>query len=213
MSLQMVVPTAGGSDQLTVQELDALTPSAGQVHLRHTAIGVNFIDVYFRTGLYPWPVDSNLVLGSEAAAEVVAVGADVLHVRPGDRVAYTVANGAYATERVIDAAQVVRLPEGISAEVAAAVMLKGLTVSYLIHDSYAVKAGDTVLFHAAAGGVGSLAGQWLQHYGVRVIGTAGGALKCQAALQNGYSEMIDYSCEDVAEPFMTVSARLPWRGP
>ncbi len=196
MALQIVAAQAGGSEQLIAIDAPTPNPGANEVRVEHTAIGVNFIDVYFRSGLYPWPVDQNLVLGSEAAGRVVAVGDSVSHVAVGDRVAYTVPNGAYAEERILDAAHVVRLPDGVSDEIAAAVMLKGLTVSYLINDSYIAKPGDTVLFHAAAGGVGSLAGQWLKSRGVRVIGTAGGAEKCEVARKHGYSEVIDYLSQD-----------------
>jgi len=191
MSVQVVVSSPGGSDLLRVDPLPALSPAAGQVHIRHTAIGVNFIDVYFRSGLYPWPVEKDLVLGSEAAGEVVA---------------YTLPNGAYASERVMDAAHVVRLADGVDAEVAAAAMLKGLTVRYLINDSYAAKAGDVVLFHAAAGGVGSLAGQWLSQRGVTVIGTAGGEEKCALAAKHGYAAVIDYSSEDFLARVMEITA-------
>jgi len=199
MSVKIIVPSPGGSDALTVVDAEPLQPAPGQVLIRHSAIGVNFIDVYIRTGLYPWPVDKDLVLGSEASGKVSAVGDGVTHLKVGDRVAYTLPNGAYATERVIDASAVVRLPDGVADEVAAAVMLKGLTVSYLLHHSYPVQAGDTVLFHAAAGGVGSLAGQWLSSLGVRAIGTAGGPEKCALARKHGYAEVIDYRSEDVAE--------------
>lgn len=196
MTTQIVAASPGGSNQLRSVIVDEAQPQAHEVAIRHEAIGVNFIDVYIRSGLYPWPVDQDLVLGSEAAGVVVACGDAVTHIAVGDRVAYTLPNGAYATQRVIDASHVVRLPDAVSAEVAAAVMLKGLTVSYLVNDSYCAKAGDTVLFHAAAGGVGSLAGQWLAHLGVRVIGTAGGAEKCELALKHGYSDVIDYTTED-----------------
>ena len=202
---EVVATAIGGFDVFEVRNLVPADPKQGQIRIRHTAIGVNFIDVYFRTGLYPWPVDSDLVLGSEAAGVVDAVGKGVTEFSVGDRVVYTVANGAYATHRLVDAAMVVALPDSIDDETAAAVMLKGLTASYLLHDSYRVKAGDTILFHAAAGGVGSLAGQWLKAKGARVIGTAGGASKCALAMNNGYDHVIDYLAEDVAARVMEIT--------
>ena len=202
---EVVAIAVGGSEVLEVRDLVPADPGQGQIRIRHTAIGVNFIDVYFRTGLYPWPVDSDLVLGSEAAGVVDAVGDGVTEFSVGDRVVYTVANGAYATHRLVDAAMVVALPDSIDDETAAAVMLKGLTASYLLHDSYRVKAGDTILFHAAAGGVGSLAGQWLKAKGAKVIGTAGGGSKCALAMNNGYDHVIDYLVEDVAARVMEIT--------
>ena len=164
--------------------------------MRHNAIGVNFIDTYFRSGLYPWPVESDLVLGSEAAGVVAALGAGVSGFALGDRVAYTIPNGAYVAERVIDAKHLVHLPDGVSDDVAAASMLKGLTAHYLLHRSFKVQKGQTVLFHAAAGGVGLIAGQWLAAMGVTAIGTAGGPDKCALAAKHGYAHMIDYKSED-----------------
>ena len=171
-------------------------PGPGEVLIRHTAIGVNFIDCYFRSGLYPWPVASDLIPGSEAAGVIEALGAGVTGLKPGQRVAYTLPNFAYATHRMIAAQHVVPVPEGISDEVAAAVMLKGLTVRYLLKDSFAVSPGQHVLFHAAAGGVGLLAGQWLKALGVNAIGTAGGPDKAALAKAHGYAEVIDYRAAD-----------------
>ncbi|MEK9760700.1 MAG: alcohol dehydrogenase catalytic domain-containing protein, partial [Candidatus Puniceispirillum sp.] len=192
MGYAMAAAKPGGSDVLRKIELGALTPAAGEVLIRHEAIGINFLDIYIRKGAYPWPVESDLVLGSEGAGVIEAVGSDVQGLAVGDRVGYTLANGAYATHRLIDAAYVVKLPDNISSELAASIMLKGLTVAYLIHDSFKVKAGDTVLFHAAAGGVGLIAGQWLKALGATTIGTAGGPEKCALAKANGYDHVIDY---------------------
>jgi len=194
---RIVTQSAGGIDQLAREEFTPAAPAKGEVRIRHSAIGVNFIDVYIRTGLYPWPVDKNLVLGSEAAGVIEAVGADVSGFAEGDRVVYTLANGAYATHRNIAASWVVKLPDAVADDVAAAAMLKGLTASYLLNDSYAVRVQDTVLFHAAAGGVGSIAGQWLKAKGVTAIGTAGGPTKCASAKQHGYDQVIDYRKDDV----------------
>ena len=196
MGYAMAAAKPGGSDVLRKIELGALTPAAGEVLIRHDAIGINFLDIYIRKGAYPWPVESDLVLGSEGAGVIEAVGSDVQGLAVGDRVGYTLANGAYATHRLIDAAYVVKLPDNISSELAASIMLKGLTVAYLIHDSFKVKAGDTVLFHAAAGGVGLIAGQWLKAIGASTIGTAGGPEKCALAKANGYDHVIDYKSTD-----------------
>lgn len=189
----------GGIEVLHEQTFEPVPPASGQILIRQTAIGVNFLDVYFRTGLYPWPVDRDLVLGSEAAGTVEAVGDGVDDFSVGDRVAYTVANGAYSTHRTLAAAQVVHLPDNVSDTDAAASTLKGLTARYLLHDSFAVRSGHTVLFHAAAGGVGLIAGQWLKAKGANVIGTAGGPAKCALAAENGYDHVIDYRSEDFVE--------------
>ncbi|MEX3009310.1 quinone oxidoreductase [Hoeflea sp. TYP-13] len=199
MAYSIVAPHTGGSDVLRVQEIEIPTPGAGEVLLRHTAIGVNFIDTYFRTGLYPWSVDSDLVLGSEAAGVVEAIGDGVSGLSVGDRVAYTLANGAYTTHRTVAAQHLVNIPDGVSDETAAGSILKGLTARYLLHDSYPVQRGQHVLFHAAAGGVGLIAGQWLATMGVRATGTAGGPEKCALAGQYGYSDVIDYRSENFVE--------------
>ena len=157
---------------------------------------MNIVDIYFRKGLYPWPQENNLVLGSEGAGIIEAVGSDVVNLRVGDRVAYAQANNAYATHRILDANLVVRIPDAISFDQAAAAMLKGLTVRYLLKDSFEVKSHHTVLFHAAAGGVGLIAGQWMQVLGAKTIGTAGSDDKCKLAKDHGYGETINYSNED-----------------
>lgn len=196
MSYVIVATRPGDASVLQRQDRDPPAPAAGQVLIRHAAIGVNFIDVYFRQGLYPWPVTENLILGSEGAGVVEALGEGVTGFAIGQRVAYTLPNGSYATHRAVPAAHVVALPDDIPFDTAAAVMLKGLTAHYLLHHSYPVQAGDTVLFHAAAGGVGLIAGQWLAAKGIRAIGTAGGAEKCALARANGFAEVIDYRAED-----------------
>lgn len=203
MAYAIAISTPGGTEHFHRIEIEVPQPGPGEITLRQTAIGLNFIDVYFRTGLYPWPVKHDLITGAEGAGVIEAVGEGV-DLRIGQRVAYTVPNGAYASHRVINAAQAVVIPEEISDEIAAAVMLKGLTVHYLIHHSYPVTAGETVLFHAAAGGVGQIAGQWLKALGVRAIGTAGGPDKCAQALAAGYDAVIDYSAQD----FGTEAMRL-----
>lgn len=195
----MVANEAGGASVFRKTAIEPARPKKGEVLVRHSAIGVNFIDVYQRTGLYPAPGGYPAILGSEAAGVVEAIGAGVAGLKPGDRVAYTLPGGAYATHRIIAADRLVKIPRGVSDEDAAGAMLKGLTAQYLIHDCYRVKAGDTVLFHAAAGGVGLIAGQWLKAKGVTVIGTAGGPAKCKLAKANGYAHVIDYRSEDFVE--------------
>lgn len=195
----------GGAEVLARIDIETPAPGPGEVLIRQTAVGVNFIDVYFRSGLYPWPAEHDLILGSEGAGVIEALGEGVTGFSPGERVAYTLPNGAYATHRILPAAHLVPLPDAIDDATAAAVMLKGLTVHYLIHDSYSVKSGDTVLFHAAAGGVGLIAGQWLKAKGARAIGTAGGPEKCALAREHGYAEIIDYRSQDFATEVMSLT--------
>ncbi len=199
MAYAIFAPEPGGANVLQRRDIEPPAPKSGEVLIRHTAIGVNYLDIYFRTGTYPWPVERDLILGSEGAGVVEAVGEGVGGFAKGDRVAYTVANGAYASHRIVTAPMLVHLPDAVTDAQAAGAMLKGLTVHYLIHHSYAVQSGDTVLVHAAAGGVGQIAGQWLKARGVRAIGTAGGADKCARARQNGYAEVVDYSQGDWVE--------------
>lgn len=180
------------------EEVKLGKPKKGQALIRHTAIGLNYVDTYQRSGMYPMPMPSGL--GMEAAGVVEAVGAGVKHVKPGDRVAYgSGAPGAYSEARNMDAAVLVKIPRGISDEAAAAMMLKGMTVEYLIRRTYPAKKGQTVLFHAAAGGVGLIAGQWLNALGVRAIGTAGSPAKVKLAKAHGYAEVIDYTKKDFAK--------------
>lgn len=200
----MAAAKPGGPEVLQRVDLALPPPGPGEVQIAHRAIGVNFIDCYFRSGLYPWPDPRRLVPGAEAAGVVTDVGAGVSGLRPGDRVAYTLPNNAYASARNIAAAHVVTLPDGISFETAASVMLKGLTARYLLKDSFPLQAGQEVLFHAAAGGVGLIAGQWMKALGVSPVGTAGGAEKCALARAHGFAEMIDYRSED----FLAATRRL-----
>ena len=205
MTYAMAAARPGGSDMIRRIEIDVPAAGAGEVVIAHEAVGINFIDIYIRTGAYPWPVDKDLILGSEGAGLITAVGQGVSHVAVGDRVGYTLPNGAYATHRAINADMVVKLPDAITSDVAAAIMLKGLTVAYLVQDSHAVQAEDTVLFHAAAGGVGLLAGQWLKSLGATTIGTAGGPDKCALAAAHGYDHVIDYKSEDVVTRVMEIT--------
>lgn len=199
MPYSIVAKAPGEVDVLFKREFELKKPEKGMVLLRQTAIGVNFIDIYFRKGAYPWPQSENLVLGSEAAGVIEEIGEGVVGWNIGDRVAYTIPNNAYTTHRTIEAKHLVLIPDGISDQVAAATVLKGLTAYYLLHDSFKVKSGQTILFHAAAGGVGLLAGQWLSAKNCEVIGTAGGSKKCEMASQYGYREMIDYNSENFVE--------------
>ncbi|KAB2860125.1 MAG: quinone oxidoreductase [Bauldia sp.] len=160
--------------------------------MRHTAIGLNFIDTYFRTGLYPAPNGLPLTPGGEAAGVVVELGEGVTELKVGDRVAYAGAPGSYAEERVMPAERLVKVPDGVTDEEAAGMMLKGMTAEYLLRRTYAVKPGDNVLYHAAAGGVGLIFGQWAKHLGVDVIGTVGSAQKAELAKAHGYAHVVNY---------------------
>jgi len=185
---------------LTREETEVGAPGEGQLRLRHTAVGLNYLDTYFRSGLYPWPPNAEPVPGGEAVGIVEAVGAGVADFKEGDRVGYTLPVGAYSSHRLVPADRMMRIPEGVSDEVAACSILKGLTAHYLITRTFPVKPEHTVLFQAAAGGVGLIAGQWLKHIGATAIGTAGGAEKCKLAAAHGYTHVIDYTNKDfVAE--------------
>lgn len=199
MARTIIFEQTGGPEVLKLVDLEVGEPGPGEIRIRHKACGLNFIDVYQRTGLYPMALPH--ALGMEAAGIVEAVGAGVTHLKPGDRVAYA-ANppGAYAEARVMPAAQVCPLPDGISFEDAAAIMLQGMTVEYLFHRVWPLEKGQTVLFHAAAGGVGLIACQWARSEGIRLIGTAGTDAKCRLARENGASDCINYRSRDfVAE--------------
>lgn len=180
----------GGPEVLEYREVPVGDPGPGQARIRHTAIGLNFIDVYHRTGLYPLQLPSGL--GGEAAGVVLATGPDVRQVSVGDRVAYTASGspGAYAQERVVEARWLVRLPDAIDDRTAAAIMLKGLTAWYLLKRSYRVAAGDWMLLYAAAGGVGSIAAQWAKYLGARTIGVVGSSAKRDVALANGCEHVL-----------------------
>ncbi|MEO8464587.1 MAG: quinone oxidoreductase [Gammaproteobacteria bacterium] len=180
----------GGPEVLKYQQVDVGEPKAGEARVAHRAIGLNFIDVYHRTGLYPMALPSGL--GGEGAGVVVAVGPGVTHVRAGDRVVYTASGalGSYSEERILDARWLVRLPAAIDEQTGAAMMLKGLTAWYLLKRSYVVQAGDWILLHAAAGGVGLIAAQWARELGARVIGIVGSAAKRELALAHGCEHVL-----------------------
>lgn len=190
MSKAIVIHATGGPDAFRYEDAAVPSPVAGQVLLRHTAIGVNYIDVYHRTGLYPLP-GLPAIIGMEGAGVVEALGEGVTDLAVGDRVAYACGpTGAYAEHRVAPAAQMVRIPDGISDEIAASIMLKGMTAQYLLHDTAPVRAGDFVLVHAAAGGVGLLLCQWAKHLGCTVIGTVGTEAKASLARAHGCDHTI-----------------------
>lgn len=188
----------GGPEVLKLEELDLPEPGAGEVRIRHTAIGLNFQDIYARSGAYPFPLPSGL--GTEAAGVVEAVGPGVTDFQVGERVCYISGPvlGACATHRNYPAARLLKSPAHMSDEQLAAMMLKAMTVEYLVQRCVQVKRGQFVLWHAAAGGVGLLAGRWGRHIGARMIGVAAGPQKCQLALDNGYEFCIDRLSEDVA---------------
>jgi NADPH2:quinone reductase len=187
----------GGPEVLQLEEVPVGEPGPGQARVRHVAIGVNFIDIYQRSGLYPMQLPQ--VAGNEGAGVVEAVGPGVSNVRQGDRVTYTGLPGSYCDVRIVPADRLVKLPEGISEEMAASMTLKGMTVQYLIHRTYAVKSGDTVLWHAAAGGVGTIACQWLKAIGATTIGTVGSDEKAALAKAHGCHHVINYSKENFVE--------------
>lgn len=200
----------GGPEVLKLVEVEVPAPKAGEVTIRQKAVGLNFIDIYFRTGLYPHALPHGL--GFEASGDVVAVGDGVTHLKVGDRVAYSQSPiGAYADLRNVPSDKVVVLPDAISYEDAAAIMLKGLTVQYLFRECYRLQEGETILFHAAAGGVGLLACQWARALGVKLIGTASSPEKCALAKEHGAWEMIDYTRENVVERVkeLTQGAKVP----
>ncbi|MFL5236406.1 MAG: quinone oxidoreductase family protein [Rhizomicrobium sp.] len=186
---------AGGPEVLNLEDIEPPPPAAGQVRVKHTAIGVNFIDTYHRSGLYPVPLPSGL--GLEAAGVVDALGDGVSELKMGDRVGYcTGPIGAYAEANDVPADRVVKLPDGMSDEIAAASMLKGMTAEYLLRRTFAVQRGQTIVFHAAAGGVGLIACQWAKHLGATVIGTVGSDDKIDPARSHGCAHVLNTRNED-----------------
>ena len=199
MSQRIQFTQTGGSEVLELVNTTQAEPGPEEVRIANKAVGLNFIDIYFRTGLYPAPALPS-GLGTEGAGVVDAVGENVTHLNVGDRVAYAQGPlGAYAEHHVLPAAKVVKLPDFIDFETAAASMLKGLTVQYLLRQTYALKGGEIILFHAAAGGVGSIACQWAKALGVKLIGTVSSQEKADLAMQNGAWATINYTQEDVVE--------------
>jgi len=209
MAKAIRIKTTGGPEVMALEDVALAPPGPGMVTVANRAIGLNFIDTYFRSGLYPMPLPSGL--GMEGAGVVVAVGEGV-DLAVGDRVAYCSAGiGAYAQVLNLPAARLVRIPEGIDFEQAAAVMLKGQTAEYLLQRTYALQAGETCLFHAAAGGVGLVFGQWANSIGARVIGTVGSQEKAVIARAHGYHHVINYRTENVVERVLEITGgeKLP----
>ena len=198
MSHAIRIHETGGPEVLSWENIEVSDPGPGQVRLRQTACGLNFIDVYMRTGLYPVP-ELPATLGMEAAGVVESIGDGVKNLLPGDRVAYPMTLGGYAEMRLIDASKVIKLPDSIADQTAAAMMLKGLTAHYLLFRTYPVKAGDSILVYAAAGGVGLLLCQWAKHLGATVIGCVGSKEKADLAIAHGCDHPIFYREEDIAE--------------
>src|SRR5919108_4247142 len=199
----------GGPEVLQVDDVPVSDPGPGQIRIRHTAIGVNFVDTYQRSGLYP--MQTPAIAGNEGAGVVEAVGKGVKDLKVGERVCYTGIPGSYCDLRLVPADRMVKVPGGISDEQAASMMLKGMTVHYLIFSTYKVKKGETVLWHAAAGGVGLIAGQWLKKLGVTAIGTVGSDEKAKLAKAHGYKHVINYSTENFVEKVkeITKGKKLP----
>ncbi|MBV6657266.1 MAG: quinone oxidoreductase [Devosiaceae bacterium] len=196
---RIVIRQTGGPEELRLEEALLPDPGPGEVNVEHTAIGLNFIDVYFRTGLYPAPSGVPFTPGHEGAGVIVAMGGEVTDLSLGDRVAYLGPLGSYARHRAINADRVIKLPDAINDETAAAMMLKGMTARYLLRKSYVVDASTVLLFHAAAGGVGLIAGQWAKHLGATAIGTAGTDEKCALARAHGYTHAINYETQSFVE--------------
>lgn len=199
MTKAVRIHETGGPEKLIYEDVDVGSPGEGQVRLRQTAIGLNYIDVYHRTGLYPLPIDLPATIGTEAAGVVEEIGDGVDGLKPGDRVAYAPAIGSYAEERLIPAHRLIKLPDSIDDKTAAAMMLQGMTVSYLIRRTFPVQKGQTILLYAAAGGVGLIFSQWAKHLGVNVIGVVGSDDKAKLAKENGCAHTINYSNENVPE--------------
>lgn len=199
MAMAIRVHRTGGPDVLTWEDVPVGDPGPGEARIRHTAVGLNFIDTYFRSGLYPAPSGLPFIPGNEGAGVIEAVGDGVSHVAVGDRVAYAGALGAYSQARVMPAGGLVRIPEGVSDDEAAAMMLKGMTARYLLRRTFRIGPETTLLFHAAAGGVGSIAGQWAKKIGATSIGTVSSEEKAELAKANGYTHVINYRTENFVE--------------
>ena len=200
MTKRILVGECGGPEVMKLHDTELPPPAADEVQIRHHAIGLNYIDTYFRSGLYPSPIGLPFSPGLEASGEIVAVGSEVTDYTIGDRVAYgTGPLGAYSTQRNIPAAKLVHVPDNVPFDVAAAMMLKGMTVQYLLRQTYKVQSGETVLFHAAAGGVGLIFCQWAKHLGATVIGTVSTKEKAEMARAHGCDHVINYSQENFVE--------------
>jgi NADPH2:quinone reductase len=193
----MVIREYGGPDAMKWEDVSIGDPGPGDARVKHAAIGINFVDTYNRTGLYKAPLP--FTPGAEGAGTVISVGEGVTHVKAGDRVAYFGPQGSYAEERIIAADRLIRIPDELDFKTAAAMTLKGLTVQFLLRQTFPVKKGDTILFHAAAGGVGLIAGQWANYLGATVIGTVGSDEKAKLAKAHGYHYVINYKTENFVD--------------
>lgn len=200
----IIARAPGGPEVLEWADLPDRDPGPGEALLRHLAVGANFIDIYYRSGLYPWP-ETPLVPGAEAAGVIEVLGPGVTGFSPGDVVAYVLPTGAYRQRRVVPADRLVPVPQGLDPGVVAGTLLKGLTAQYLVTACHPVRPGDTVLVHAAAGGVGLLVGPWLKALGATAIGTAGGPEKVALAQAHGYDHVIDYRAQDFAAEVMRLT--------
>ena len=210
MAKAVRINRTGGPEVMEYMDIEVGDPGPGEARVRHEAIGINFIDVYFRTGLYPQPLPGGL--GKEGAGVVEAIGDGVTEVKVGDRVAYAGGpTGAYAQSRIMPASVLLQLPDDISFDMGAAMMLQGLTVQYLLNRTYKVKAGDTILFHAAAGGVGLIACQWAKAIGANLIGTVGSEEKAALAKAAGAAHVINYNTENFTERVLEITkgAKVP----
>jgi len=204
MPRSIILKKNGGPEVLELQDIKVGSPGPDEIKVTNHAIGLNYIDTYHRSGLYPIKLPSGI--GLEAAGKIDEVGSNVTELSKGDNIAYaSVPLGAYAQQRIIPAKIAVKLPEGISHELAATLMTKGLTTNYLITKTYKLKAGETVLFHAAAGGVGQIFAQWANSIGAKVIGTVGSDEKIKIAQENGYSNVINYTKDDFAKEVMKIT--------
>jgi len=204
MSKSIIIKKNGGPEVLELQDVNIGSPGPDEIKVTNIAIGLNYIDTYHRSGLYPIQLPSGI--GLEAAGKVNEIGSNVKEFNKGDNIAYaSTPLGAYSQERIIPAKIAVKIPEGISHEIAATLMTKGLTTNYLLTKTYLLKAGDTVLFHAAAGGVGQIFAQWANSIGAKVIGTVGSDEKIKVANENGYSHVINYTKSDFVEEVMKIT--------
>ena len=198
------VTNTGGPEVLKLEEITLDKPGAGEVQIEHVSIGLNYIDTYHRSGLYPIKLPSGI--GLEAAGKIDEVGFNVTEFNKGDNIAYaSIPLGAYSQQRIIPSKIAVKIPDGITHELAATLMTKGLTTNYLLTKTYHLKAGETVLFHAAAGGVGQIFAQWANSIGAKVIGTVGSDEKIKVAEENGYSHVINYTKNDFAKEVLKIT--------
>ena len=204
MSKSIIIEKNGGPEVLEVQNVEVGSPGPDEIKVTNLAIGLNYIDTYHRSGLYPLSLPSGI--GLEASGKVDEVGKNVTNLNPGDNIAYaSMPIGAYSQKRIIPAKIAVKIPNEISHKVAATLMTKGLTTNYLLTKTYLLKAGETILFHAAAGGVGQIFAQWANSIGAKVIGTVGSKHKIEIAKSNGYEHVIDYTNEDFSKEVMKIT--------